>query len=153
MMDNRDRHVGLADRGLQSLSESECWRLLDSHDLGRVAFMIDGWPQVFPVNYAVGEGALLFRSAAGAKASHGPGSRACFEIDGWSELSGVGWSVMAQGTIRDISYATDRQAIALRQVRLYPAAPGVRDHLLALMVARVTGRRFGGPGIVRPVSL
>lgn len=152
-MDDRQRPLELAERGLSPLSESECWKLLDIHDLGRIALMIDGWPQVFPINYAVAEGAVLFRSAPGAKASHGPGARGCFEIDGWSERSGIGWSVMAHGTIRDVTHATDRQAVALREVRLHPAAPGVRDHLLALMVGRISGRRFGGPGIVRPVSV
>ena len=139
------------DRGLRPLPESECWRLLGSHDLGRIAFLIDDWPQVFPVNYAAGEGAVLFRSAPGAKATHGPGSRACFEIDGWDDMAGVGWSVMVLGTIRDVTDAADEQAVALRQLSLHPAAPGVRNHLLALLASRVSGRRFGGAGIVRPM--
>jgi nitroimidazol reductase NimA-like FMN-containing flavoprotein (pyridoxamine 5'-phosphate oxidase superfamily) len=150
-MDDRARHQELGDRGLRSLSELECWELLGSHDLGRIAFLVDDWPQVFPVNYSVGEGAVLFRSASGAKATHGPGSRACFEIDGWDERAGIGWSVMVQGTIRDITDAADEQAEGLRQLSPRPAAPGVRNHLLALVASRVSGRRFGGAGIVRPL--
>lgn len=150
-MDDRARHDRLEDRGLRELTEQECWSLVGSHDLGRVAFLIEGWPQVFPVNYSTGEGALLFRSAPGAKVSHAPGARACFEIDGWDEMAGTGWSVMVQGTIRDITDATDGQAAALRELSLHPAAPGVRNHLLALFASRVSGRRFGGAGIVRPL--
>jgi nitroimidazol reductase NimA-like FMN-containing flavoprotein (pyridoxamine 5'-phosphate oxidase superfamily) len=150
-MDDRGGHQELEDRGLRELSETECWRLLGSHDLGRIAFLIDDWPQVFPVNYATGEGAVLFRSTSGAKTTHGPGSRACFEIDGWDDIAGIGWSVMVQGTIRDITDATDEQALELRQLSLHPAPPGVRNHLLALPAIRVTGRHFGGAGIVRPL--
>jgi hypothetical protein len=74
----------------------------------------------------------VFRRAAGAKAKYGPGSRACFEIDGWDDRTGTGWSVMVRGLIRDITEATDEQAEELRRLPLHPAAPGVRDHLLAL---------------------
>jgi nitroimidazol reductase NimA-like FMN-containing flavoprotein (pyridoxamine 5'-phosphate oxidase superfamily) len=150
-MDDRASHQEFGDRDLRSLSESECWRLLGSHDLGRIAFLVDDWPQVFPVNYSVGEGAVLFRSAPGVKATHGPGSRACFEIDGWDDRAGTGWSVMVQGTIRDITEATDEQARGLRQLSPHPAAPGIRNLLLALVASRVSGRRFGGVGIVRPL--
>jgi nitroimidazol reductase NimA-like FMN-containing flavoprotein (pyridoxamine 5'-phosphate oxidase superfamily) len=154
------RGIGMDDRGeqqrsdsspLRALSDPECWRLLSSHDLGRVALLVDDWPQVFPVNYAAGEQSVVFRSAAGAKAKYGPGSRACFEIDGWDDRTGTGWSVMVQGLIRDITEATDKQAEELRRLPLHPAAPGVRDHLLALTASQVSGRRFGGPGIVRPL--
>ena len=150
-MHDRDQHQELGERGLRELSEAECWKLLGSHDLGRIALLIDDWPQVFPVNYSAGEGAVLFRSAPGAKATHGPGSRACFEIDGWDDMAGIGWSVMVQGTISDITDATDEQAVGLRQLSVHPAAPGVRNRLLALLASRVTGRRFGGAGIVRPL--
>ena len=150
-MDDRARHQELGDRGLRSLSESECWRLLGSHDLGRIAFLVDGWPQVFPVNYSTEEGAVLFRSAPGAKATQGPGSRACFEIDGWDDMASIGWSVMVQGTIRDITEAADEQALELRRLSPRPAAPGTRNLMLALVASRVSGRRFGDAGIVRPL--
>jgi nitroimidazol reductase NimA-like FMN-containing flavoprotein (pyridoxamine 5'-phosphate oxidase superfamily) len=150
-MDDGAQHQQPEDRGLHEISEPECWKLLGSHDLGRIALLIDDWPQVFPVNYSAGEGAVLFRSAPGAKATHGPGSRACFEIDGWDDRAGIGWSVMVLGTIRDITDATDEQAGGLRELSPRPAAPGVRNRLLALLASRVTGRRFGGAGIVRPL--
>ena len=137
--------------GLRPLSETECWELLSRQDLGRIAFVIDGWPQVFPVNYAVSETVLVFKTASGTKATHGPGSRACFEVDHWDDRIGSGWSVMVQGVLRDVTDAVGEQAEALRELSLHPAAPGSRDRLLALESARVSGRRFGSPGIVRPL--
>ena len=49
------------------LSEEECWRLLMSNDLGRLAIVVDGWPEVFPVNYPSQVGSIVFRTAAGTK--------------------------------------------------------------------------------------
>lgn len=138
--------------GLRSLSETECWELLRGQDLGRIALVIDGWPEVFPVNYGVANRMLVFRSAAGAKASHGPGSRACFEVDRWDDRAGTGWSVMVRGVLRDLTDAAGEEAEALRQVSLYPAPPGSHDRLLALDAGKISGRRFGGPGMVRPLS-
>jgi nitroimidazol reductase NimA-like FMN-containing flavoprotein (pyridoxamine 5'-phosphate oxidase superfamily) len=77
---------------------------------GRIAILIDGWPEVFPVNYVAEDGAVAFRRAAGAKLEHGPDSRACFEVDGWDDATGTGWSVMAQGILRDITDAKEEDA-------------------------------------------
>ena len=78
---NEDAPSGAASE-LRSLSEAECWKLLAAHNLGRLAIVVDGWPEVFPVNYASEEGSIVFRTASGTKLAHGPASRACFEIDG-----------------------------------------------------------------------
>jgi hypothetical protein len=95
------------------------------------------------------KGGIVFRTGPGAKLVHGPASRACFEIDGWDDRNGIGWSVMAQGVLREITEDSDRRAEALRELSVRPAAPGIRHHLLALFPTRVTGRRFGGPGMIR----
>jgi nitroimidazol reductase NimA-like FMN-containing flavoprotein (pyridoxamine 5'-phosphate oxidase superfamily) len=139
----------LANPGLRSLSDSECWRLLGSQDLGRIAIVIDGWPQVFPVNYAAEDRTILFRTGRGAKLEHGRRSRVCFEVDGWDDRTGIGWSVMVQGVIREITDDSDQGAETLRQLSVHPAAPGLRPYLLALFPSRVSGRRFGGPGMIR----
>lgn len=69
-MDPQARGRALALGQLRSLSEAECWTLLSSYDLGRIAFVIDGWPQVFPVNYVAEGGVVVFRTATGAKLEH-----------------------------------------------------------------------------------
>jgi nitroimidazol reductase NimA-like FMN-containing flavoprotein (pyridoxamine 5'-phosphate oxidase superfamily) len=150
-MDDHRGQQQAESQGLRSLSDSECWKLLSSHDLGRIAPVIDEWPQVFPVNYAVGEMALVFRSAAGTKTRYGPGSRASFEIDGWDDRAATGWSVMVQGILRDITETNDEQVQTLRRLSVHPGPPGVRDRLLALYPSQLTGRRFGAPGMVRPL--
>lgn len=74
----------------------------------------------------------------------------CFEIDGFDERTGTGWSVMVHGTVSEITRAADRRAEAMLQLPVQPLAPGEREHWLALYAERVTGRRFTS-GLLAPV--
>ena len=44
------------------LSEDECWSLLSSMSLGRLVTILDGKPEIFPVNFATRRRTVLFRS-------------------------------------------------------------------------------------------
>jgi nitroimidazol reductase NimA-like FMN-containing flavoprotein (pyridoxamine 5'-phosphate oxidase superfamily) len=127
---------------LQELSDDECWEHLHSHQLGRIAIVVAGLPRIFPVNYAAGEGAIVFRSDPGSKLVHGPGSPACFEVDGYNRSSGVGWSVMVTGRLEDITGAADPVSVRLRSLSVEPLAPGRHLHWLALRADGVSGRIF-----------
>ncbi len=127
---------------LEVLSEEECLRLLASRTLGRVAIAVDGQPQIFPVNYAVAEGRVVFRTAAGTKLEHGPMSRAAFEIDEFDPATGVGWSVMVQGVLHEVTGTVDRVSEPLRRLAIQPLAPGQREHFLAVYPSVISGRRF-----------
>lgn len=41
----------------------EAWRQLGSAALGHIAFVIDGAPEIFPINYAVDGHTVLLRTA------------------------------------------------------------------------------------------
>ena len=66
---------------LEELSESECLRLLRRHSLGRIALVVDEKPQIFPINYALQDRIIVFRTAPGTKLSYAPSSNVAFEID------------------------------------------------------------------------
>lgn len=36
---------------LEEIPEAECVEILRQHNVGRIGFVVDGWPQIFPVNY------------------------------------------------------------------------------------------------------
>lgn len=127
---------------LVAMSEHECWAHLATHKLGRLGLVVDGRPLVFPINYAAGDGAIVMRSDPGTKLRQGPGRPACFEIDGYEETSGVGWSVIAQGLLEDITDSDDARAKRLRALPVRPQAPGERSHWLALTPTEVSGRSF-----------
>jgi uncharacterized protein len=137
-----------ASPSLVTLASDECWSLLKAHHLGHLSIVIKSWPRIFPVNYAAGEGAIVFRTEPGAKLEHGPGSAACFEVSGYEERTASGWSVMAVGVLEDVTEADDDRGRRLRQLPVHPAAPGKRSHWLALVPEEISGRSFQGGWVV-----
>ena len=53
--------------GIEILENAECWDLLREHQVGRLAVDIAGRPDIFPINYLVHGGGILFRTAPGTK--------------------------------------------------------------------------------------
>ena len=127
---------------LEVLSEDECKRLLQTADLGRVAFVFDGRPQIFPVNYAFDDGVVVFRTSPGFKLEQGPYRYAAFEVDQLDRGTGVAWSVVVQGTAHDISETIDSRSERLRKLVVKPAAPGDRRDWMGIYADRISGRRF-----------
>lgn len=127
---------------LEEISEAGCLEILDQHSLGRIAIVIDGQPQIFPVNYAMNGRIIAIRTAAGSKLSHAPSSKVCFEIDEYDSSIGVGWSVMVQGVAVDATEAFDDVSWAARAVSPWPLAPGAKPHRIGIEPSVITGRRF-----------
>jgi uncharacterized protein len=137
-----------ATANMLTLSDEECWSLLQNHNLGRLAIVIEGRPRIFPVNYAAAEDKIVFRTEPGAKLLHGPGSAACFEIDDFNQRTSMAWSVMVVGVLEDITDASDKRSRGLRLLAVEPVAPGDRRHWLVLNADEVSGRSFrGGWGV------
>ena len=49
------------------LGEPACWELLEGASVGRLAVDVAGQPDIFPVNFVVDRGSIVFRTAAGTK--------------------------------------------------------------------------------------
>jgi nitroimidazol reductase NimA-like FMN-containing flavoprotein (pyridoxamine 5'-phosphate oxidase superfamily) len=127
---------------LEELPEDECLRLLERHQLGRIAVVVDGQPLIFPVNYGVSHRIVTFRTAHGTKLSFAPGSNVAFEIDAYEPSTLVGWSVLVQGVAVDATNALDDASWTARGATPHPLAPGVKIHRIAIRPSRITGRRF-----------
>jgi nitroimidazol reductase NimA-like FMN-containing flavoprotein (pyridoxamine 5'-phosphate oxidase superfamily) len=90
---NRDR------LGLEVLSSDECWELIRTTTIGRVAFVDAGGPVVLPVTHSVHGHTLVFRSTSGTKLGAAERQRPlAFEVDGWDADARTGWSVLVRGT-------------------------------------------------------
>lgn len=89
-----------AERALtrRSLSPAECRSLLAGESIGRIAVTRSGIPHVVPVNYAVVDGAVVFRTVSGDDlGAVGPGEPVSFEADGFHHAPRMGWSVTVSG--------------------------------------------------------
>lgn len=127
--------------GLEVMDEAECLELLASCHVGRVAVTIGAVPAVFPVNFALLDGRVVFRTGAGTKldaALHN--SVVAFEVDDVDPLYHGGWSVLVVGLADEVrDPAAMRRAMALP---LAPWAPGDRPHVVALQPEFISGRRI-----------
>ena len=125
------------------LDEQQCQHLLASKDIGRIAFSVQGEPEIFPVNYAADGSIIVFRTGEGTKLQLAVMLRVAFEVDDWDAATGVGWSVVIKGVAEEITSGIDPFAMALRSRRVVPLAPGVREYWIAVYPGEITGRRFG----------
>jgi len=128
--------------GMEILSTIGCDRHLRSESIGRVAVMVDGHPEVFPVNYAVDErGDIFFRSDPGSKLSAvATAPTIAFEIDSIDEEREVGWSVLVVGRARWL--ASPEQIAKVRTLPLKPWAAGEKANVVRLTPTKITGRRI-----------
>ena len=125
------------------LDEQQCQHLLASKDIGRIAFSVQGEPEIFPVNYAADGSTVVFRTGEGTKLQLAVMLRVAFEVDDWDPATGVGWSVVIKGVAEEITSGIDPFAMALRSRRVVPLAPGVREYWIAVYAGEITGRRLG----------
>jgi uncharacterized protein len=130
---------------VEELSREECEQLLASQSLGRIAIVVDGRPQIFPVNYVFEDEVVVFRTSWGLKVDRSPLTPVAFETDMVDTVAGEAWSVVVHGTAQDITAAIDSLSVRLRHLAVAPAAPGERPYWMGVPVLEISGRRFRIP--------
>jgi uncharacterized protein len=130
------------DRGTAvALDESACWSLLEHAEVGRLAVVIAGEPEVFPVNFVVNARSLVFRTSEGTKLFGVTASpRVAFEVDGYDPRSGEVWSVVAKGAAERLERFSDIYAVD--ELPLAPWHGGVKQWFVRISDVTVSGRAF-----------
>jgi nitroimidazol reductase NimA-like FMN-containing flavoprotein (pyridoxamine 5'-phosphate oxidase superfamily) len=131
---------------LQEIPVIGCQRHLAQEVFGRVAVLVDGRPQIFPVNYAMDHENVIFRTDRGTKlhAIDDVGSVA-FEIDGVDLERETGWSVQVIGQAQWVK--DPEQLRRLGELPLVPWAHGEKSNFIRIIPRVVTGRRIHPPGV------
>ena len=122
------------------LAEHESWLLLRTAVVGRLAVVVDGEPDVFPVNHVVDHGSIVFRTALGTKLAAADGQSVAFEVDGFDPVGGEAWSVVVKGRARAVNQLHD--VLDALRLPLYPWQSDSKPHLVRIEPVSVTGRRF-----------
>ena len=133
------RHVG----DLHELGPSECRARLGEHQLGRLVVVAPDGPHIIPVNYALVDETIVFRTSPFTLvAMHAPNASVAFEVDHLDQLTRTGWSVLVRGRT---SRVLDRDQIShIRRIwEPVPWADGTRNLYIRLTPTQVTGRRIG----------
>ena len=126
---------------LAVLEPEECWVLLRTGHLGRVAFETEDGIVVVPVNYGVDGEEVVFRTQEdnllGVAATWG---RHCaFQVDHHDDTVRQGWTVLVRGELRR---ASDEDADRLGGLVASWAA-GERPVVGRILADRIDGRRVG----------
>ncbi|MCU1574671.1 MAG: flavin-nucleotide-binding protein [Micrococcaceae bacterium] len=129
-----------ATNAVERLPHDACWELLNTTTVGRLAVIVDGHPDVFPLNYLVDAQTVLFRSAPGTKLYGAIGSfPVALEADGYDAGPGQAWSVVVRGRAEKVKHVGAELIAALR---LVPWQEGEKDSYVRIHPLSVSGRRF-----------
>jgi len=108
----------------------------------------EGTIRIFPVNYAMHEGAVVMRTHLGDARTHlggsiealGGSAPVAFEIDELDLRYKTGWYVVVHGSVEHVTDAAEIQQ--LDALELVPWARGDRRDWLRIDPAEITGRRI-----------
>ena len=126
------------------LTPEECLELLADQYVGRLAVIVDGRPEIFPINYVRDGDSVVFRTNSGTKLSGTTQGEVAFEVDLIDHRTASGWSVVLHGVAQEVT-ELDRADLQerLRSLPLGVWAGGDRPHLVRIAPRQITGRHVG----------
>jgi len=129
---------------MEIIDAAGCLRLLSAVDVGRLALVVDGRPRIVVLNFHLDGERVLFRTREDASiarlTAEGAAIDVEFEVDSAFPVAESGWSVIATGTL---TRESDEARIAAARTGVRAWAQGVRDVVLRMDIAQLTGRRVG----------
>jgi nitroimidazol reductase NimA-like FMN-containing flavoprotein (pyridoxamine 5'-phosphate oxidase superfamily) len=137
-----DIDVEARDSGaIEVLDVQQCWQLLASVEVGRLAVAVAGDGDIFPLNFTVDDGALLFRSAEGTKLVEVVlAGRVAFEVDGYEPSRGQAWSVVVKGSAELLDRFDD--IYRAQDLPLFPWNASPKERFVRIVPDKLSGRRF-----------
>lgn len=122
------------------LDVNACWRLLRATEVGRLAVCVADRPEIFPINYVVDHGTIVFRTGEGTKfAATVLRPSAAFEIDGYEAEIGEAWSVVTKGRVEEIKMY---ELLDSTELPLFPWHAGSKQRFMRIIPEEISGRRF-----------
>lgn len=140
-MDHDDSDHSQDPLTLRPLNEADCMELLSTTTVGRVAFVDNEGVQLLPLNFAVIDDEIYFRTASDStlhQLAEGSDDVA-FEIDHHEAVSPVGWNVTVKGSTSRVS-DPELHARVMAWERLRPWAGGERGEVIHLARRSIAGR-------------
>jgi nitroimidazol reductase NimA-like FMN-containing flavoprotein (pyridoxamine 5'-phosphate oxidase superfamily) len=126
---------------VEHLDSGQCWGLLRQVSVGRLAVWVDDHPDIFPLNYTVDHGTLVFRTAEGTKLGGALGEMpVALEADGVDADTGMAWSVVVKGMAAALKGT--EEILDSASLYLFPWQAGRKDHFIRITPDSITGRRF-----------
>ncbi|MGD9793428.1 MAG: pyridoxamine 5'-phosphate oxidase family protein [Acidimicrobiia bacterium] len=127
--------------GMTLLDPEECWRLMGEAEVGRLAVSIAEHPDIFPINHAVDQRTVVFKTEAGTKLAGAVCGRAvAYEVDGYDSWSGDAWSVVIKGRAEELEKLVDLEHV--EKLNLLPWSTSPKSRWVRIIADEISGRRF-----------
>jgi nitroimidazol reductase NimA-like FMN-containing flavoprotein (pyridoxamine 5'-phosphate oxidase superfamily) len=128
-----------ADEVVTEMTAEENWHLLKNAQLGRLALSVRDDVDIFPINFAVSDGALYFRTSPGSKlAELTANPRVALEADRYDDETAA--SVIVKGIAERLELQSDIDSADALELR--PWIPTLKYRWVRIVPTRITGRRF-----------
>jgi len=125
---------------LTVLEPEVCWALLAAAEVGRLAVAVAGQPDVFPLNFAVVDETIVFRTAEGTKLlAVVVGPAVAFEVDGYDPVAGTAWSVVVKGEAEEVPTYEQLEDLAFP---VFPWSATPKGRFVRIRPTQISGRRF-----------
>jgi hypothetical protein len=126
--------------GFANLDEGVCLGHLESEHIGHLGLTSGALPIVTPIRYQLLGRSLVFATEGGAKLhSARRHAVACLEIAGTDASTGMDWTVLATGRLREI---TDPSSLSSGDgLSLQPWGLPTAEHVVALDIELLSGAR------------
>ena len=131
------------DGTLSVIDADECYALLATQELGRLAVVDRDQPLIVPVNYGLDGRTIVVRTHPGTVLSAAIGRSVAFEVDEIDRRERSGWSVLVVGFPEEVGHSERNELIEHTHGRgVQPWAPGEHGVWLRLTPHRISGRRI-----------
>jgi nitroimidazol reductase NimA-like FMN-containing flavoprotein (pyridoxamine 5'-phosphate oxidase superfamily) len=126
---------------MEVLDEEQCWELLSTVEVGRLAVAAAGDVDIYPVNFVIDGSELIFRTAEGTKLVEVVlAGRVAFESDGYDPERGRAWSVVVKGQAHDLDRFSE--IYHAQDLPLFPWNASPKERFVKITPNQITGRRF-----------
>jgi nitroimidazol reductase NimA-like FMN-containing flavoprotein (pyridoxamine 5'-phosphate oxidase superfamily) len=134
---------GRTEPEMHVIPTDECYRLLGTHEFGRIGVVADHYPLILPVNYRLDGTTVVIRTHAGTILQAAEHANVTFEVDEVDRVSRSGWSVLVRASAEEVGAEHRDELIArTQQSGVEPWAPGDKGHWIRLITHEITGRRI-----------
>jgi nitroimidazol reductase NimA-like FMN-containing flavoprotein (pyridoxamine 5'-phosphate oxidase superfamily) len=124
---------------LDHLSDEECLERLGRHELGRLVTRVGDILDIFPVNYVLDGGEIVFRTAEGSKLFElTVNDEVLFEVDEYTQDDA--WSVVVRGRAQRLQ--TSEEVAHADSLPLQPWVPTLKYNYVRIAPTSLSGRAF-----------
>lgn len=125
---------------VRALTEEESWNFLATRPVGRLATSVAQQPDIFPVNFVLDDGSIVFQTSQGSKLlGLTINEQVAFEVDDWDVNLG-GWSVVCRGRAEAIDSSAEFEHA--ETLDLQPWVSTVKTIYVRIRVEEIIGRAF-----------